>query len=211
MEQIWSEHYLGSQNLVCTHWCLDKGRLHPILQIKRRQLPITPAFAMTAHAAQGHTFSKGAIVDFNIGGSSSAMSSYVALTCAERRADLLIYRSFPRHLFNQGQKRGPELLRQVWRKKKEVDWKAIELQYMPRKTCPGCGMHKYEHAYGTSERAKKDDCGICFLCMERRTEEGRPFEFNSCFDWLPKASFKKHQCGVQSTHTRVCDRCLERR
>ena len=69
-------------------WYLDKGRLHPILQIKRRQLPLTPAFAMTAHAAQGQTFSKGAIVDLNIGGSSSAMSSYVALTRVERREDL---------------------------------------------------------------------------------------------------------------------------
>ena len=59
-------------------WFLDKGRLHPILQIKRQQLPPTQAFAMTAHAAQGQTFSKGAIVDLNIGGSRSAMSSYVA-------------------------------------------------------------------------------------------------------------------------------------
>ena len=71
-------------------WYLDKGRVHPVLQIKRRQLPLTPAFAMTAHAAQGQTFSKGAIVHLNIGGSSSAMSSYVALTRVERRNDLLI-------------------------------------------------------------------------------------------------------------------------
>ena len=56
-------------------WFLDKGRLHPQLKIRRRQLPLTPAFAMTAHAAQGQTFSKGAIVDLNIGGSSSTMSS----------------------------------------------------------------------------------------------------------------------------------------
>ena len=63
---------------------LDKGRLHPVLLIKRRQLPLTPAFAMTAHSAQGQTFSKGAIVDLNIGGSSSAMSSYVALTRVEQ-------------------------------------------------------------------------------------------------------------------------------
>ena len=73
---------------------LDKGRLHPVLHIKRRQLPLTLAFAMTAHAAQGQTFSKGAIVDPNIGGSSSAMSSYVALTRVERRNDLLIFDHF---------------------------------------------------------------------------------------------------------------------
>ena len=76
-------------------WFLDKGRLHPQLRIRRHQLPLTPAFAMTAHAAQGQTFSKGAIVDLNIGGRSSTMSSYVALTRVERREDLLIYRPFP--------------------------------------------------------------------------------------------------------------------
>ena len=69
-------------------WYLDTGRLHPVLQIKRQQLPLTPAFAMTAHAAQEQTFSKGAVVDLNIGGSSSAMSSYVALTRVVRREDL---------------------------------------------------------------------------------------------------------------------------
>ena len=94
-------------------WYLDKGRLHPVLKIKRRQLSLTPAFSTTAHAARGQTFSKGAIVDLNIGGNSSAMFSYVALTRVERRNDLLIFRPFPRHLFNQGQKQGPDLLFQV--------------------------------------------------------------------------------------------------
>ena len=55
---------------------------------------MTPAFAMTSHAAQGQTFSKGAIVDLCIGGSSSTMSSYVAITRVERREDLLICQPF---------------------------------------------------------------------------------------------------------------------
>ena len=62
---------------------------------------------MTAHAAQGQAFSQGAIVDLNIGESRSAMFSYVALTRAETRFHLFIYRPFSLHLFNQGQKRGP--------------------------------------------------------------------------------------------------------
>ena len=68
-------------------WYLDKGRQHPQLKIVRRQFPMTPAFAMTSHAAQGQTFSKGAIVDLCIGGRSSTMSSYVAITRVERRED----------------------------------------------------------------------------------------------------------------------------
>ena len=85
-------------------WYLDKGRLHPMLKLTRQQLPLMPAFAMTAHAAQGQTFSKGAIVDLNIGGSFNAMSSYVALTRVERREDLIIFRPFPLELFQNVQK-----------------------------------------------------------------------------------------------------------
>ena len=86
-----------------------------MLNIQRQQLPLTPAFPMTAQAAQGQTCSRGAIVDLNVGGSSSAMSSCVALTCVERHADLLLYRPFPIHLLNQWQTQGPELLLRVWR------------------------------------------------------------------------------------------------
>ena len=48
---------------ITREWYLDRGKLHPQLRIQRKQLPLMPAFAMTAHSAQGQTFSKGAIVD----------------------------------------------------------------------------------------------------------------------------------------------------
>ena len=57
------------------------------------------------------------------------MSSCVALTHVERRADLLIYRPFPIYLFYQGQAPGLELLLRVWRGG-HIDWKATECQYM---------------------------------------------------------------------------------
>ena len=107
-------------------WYLDKGRVHPQLKITRRQCPLAPAFGMTSHSAQGQTFSNGAIVDLCIGGSSSTMSSYVALTRVERRKDLLILRPFPLKLFQQGQKPGMELLLRTWRGDKDIDWPTIE-------------------------------------------------------------------------------------
>ena len=61
-------------------WFLDKGRMHPILKIRRRQLPLAPAFAMTSHASQGQTFQKGAIVDLCIGKGTNPLGSYVAIT-----------------------------------------------------------------------------------------------------------------------------------
>ena len=97
-------------------WFLDKGRPHPVLIISRRQIPLTPAFAMTTHAAQGQTCDKGAIMDLKIGGSSSTMSSYVAITHVERRKYLLIYGPSLRELFDKGQTTGLELLLKVWRR-----------------------------------------------------------------------------------------------
>ena len=69
-------------------WYLDSGRNYPMLKISRRQLPLAPAFAMTARACQGTTL-PAAIVDMQ-----SGRGSYVALTRTEMREDLLIYRPF---------------------------------------------------------------------------------------------------------------------
>ena len=38
-----------------SQWHLDKGRPHSVLKIIRHQVPLAPAFAITAHAAQGQT------------------------------------------------------------------------------------------------------------------------------------------------------------
>lgn len=129
-------------------------RRHPVLKINRRQLPLAPAFAITAHAAQGQTLKQGAIVDLRIGGSSSPMSSYVALTRVQRRQDLLIYRPFDIHKFNVGEKRGAALLLQLLRGE-PVDWAAIENEIMPSKRCNGCKFLCYKPAFALSQWNKK--------------------------------------------------------
>ena len=40
-------------------WKLDKGRKHAVLKVSRKQIPLTPAFAITAHASQGKTLPPG--------------------------------------------------------------------------------------------------------------------------------------------------------
>ena len=60
-------------------WFVDKGRAHPVLRIVRKQIPLAPAFAITAHAAQGQTMVNGAIVDLCIGQGSNPLGSYVAI------------------------------------------------------------------------------------------------------------------------------------
>ena len=110
-------------------WFLDKGRLHPVLKIRRYQLPLAPAFALTSHAAQGQTLKKGAIVDLCIGKGTNPLGSYVAMTRVTHRGKLLIYRPFQHELFAQGEKEGPRLLLQHLRGEKLIGNK------LKRNTC----------------------------------------------------------------------------
>ena len=191
-------------------WYLDKGHLHPMLKLTRNQLPLMPAFAMTAHAAQGQTFSNGAIVDLRLGGSSTAMASYVAITRVERREDLLIYRPFPRTLFMHGQKPGLKLLMHVWRGE-YINWDEIAEQHMPKKYCPGCYLFKLKPEYNLCEWNKDQERGNCKTCIARRTKEGSPYECNACCEWLCAEAFEIRQRDFRSTHTRICISCLETR
>ena len=90
------------------------------------------------------------------------------------------------------------------RRQSFVDWKAVELQYTPRKLCPGCQFIKYKHAYAKSERAKDSERGNCFLCVQEQAEQGQPFKCNTCLRWLPEESFSDNQRGFRSTPARVC-------
>ena len=92
----------------------DKGRAQSVLNITRRLLLLVLVFVMTSHAAQGQTFNHGAIVDLNLGGSSSAMPSCVAIARIERRCNLLIVRPVHREASAQGQQLGLQLLLNMW-------------------------------------------------------------------------------------------------
>ena len=165
---------------------------------------------MTAHAAQGQTFSNGAIVDLRLGGSSSAMASYVAITRVERREDLLIYRPFPISLFQNGQKPGLNLLMRVWRGE-DIDWGQIEKEHMPKKYCPACAIRKPRQEYFSYEWKKTEERGNCMKCIAWRIKMGAPFECNVCNQWLCGEAFEPHQRDYRSTHTRVCMGCKEKR
>ena len=124
---------------------------------------------MTTHAAQGQTCDKGAIVDLTIGGSSSTMTSSVAITRVERRNYLLIYRPFPRELFAQGQQPGLEFLLKVWRRE-HTDWKAIEKQLTPQQLCNRCGIVKYKDCYYQAQWDKPHKRGECKAFVALRKE-----------------------------------------
>ena len=60
-------------------WFLDGKRKKPQLRVSRRQLPLSPAFALTAHGAQGITAVNGAVVDIAMKKGDHQLTSYVAM------------------------------------------------------------------------------------------------------------------------------------
>ena len=118
-------------------WFLDAGRKHPSLAVTRKQLPLLPAFAMTAHQAQGQTLEAGVIADLNYKAISGAMTAYIAMTRVRNRKDLLILRAFEAELFQQGDQSFRKLLLQHWRSH-DVDWDAIVQRYIQTRVCCEC-------------------------------------------------------------------------
>ena len=105
-------------------WFLDGFRGHPVLAMKRTQILITQALAVTAHAAQGRTM--GAVIaDLEGGRGVSWMASYVAITRVRRREQLLIFWPFARAPYNEGEMPETKLLLQVMRGE-DVPWEKLE-------------------------------------------------------------------------------------
>ena len=146
-------------------WYLDSGRNYPMLKISRRQLPLAPAFAMTAYACQGTTL-PAAIVDMQ-----SGRGSYVALTRTETREDLLIYRPFDLDLFTQGEPDGPMLLLKTLRGE-YIDWAAIEAKHTPSHMCTGCGLRCFKEEFQPSQWVRKDCVHYCKGCVHAKIQAG---------------------------------------
>ncbi len=151
-------------------WYLDKGRQKPVLRIVRRQLPLAPAFAITAHSAQGQTL-RAAIIDLQIGKKTSPITSYVAPSRVKRREDVLILRPFHRRIFTGGPLAGASLLLRVFQGE-EVDWAAIEEARMPKRACGRCGLRQRKDGFLAAQWKKAEDQPTCKTC-QGKCEGGR--------------------------------------
>ena len=187
-------------------WFLDKSRKVPRLKISRQQLPLAPAFAITAHASQGQTLFA-AIVDLQIGSGTKPISSYVALTRVRELLDLLIYRAFDRHLFTKGCAEGPELLLKTLRGE-YVDWRAIEEKHTPSKRCVLCSYIVFKQDFPLGQWNRKDKLSCCKTCIEHRKQAGTPHECTSCHFWKSAQAFD-HQSLSPHCFRRICVDCLD--
>ena len=107
-----------------------------MLKIKRKQIPLTPAFAITAHSSQGKTM-RALFLNLNVDKRVDATMGAVGISRVRSRHDCLILRPFPLWLFQRGMPDGPKLLLQKLRGE-EVDLAAYAEGLNPHATCSHC-------------------------------------------------------------------------
>ena len=168
-------------------WHLDHRRKYPKVKISRRQLPLCPYFAITAHAAQGLTMREGAFADIAIRPGDDPLTCYVAVTRVEGRERLLIFRPFALAPFQRGDV-GRNLLLRVWRGE-AIDWEKIREEYMFEKACSECRERKEPRGYTAGQWKREEASCVCKECVGRHEQSGHPWQCCVCNNWLPTAAF----------------------
>ena len=192
-------------------WFLDSGRAKPQLAISRRQFPLVPAFASTAHAAQGQTLPQGVIADLQIGANGNPFTSYVAMTRVKDRQHLLIYRPFDAKPFQRGIGLGRDLLLRVWRQE-AVDWEAIRKVHIEEKPCSECFERKGKKAYTVGQWKRGDRDRVCKECVWHHARTGCPWQCSVCRTWAPEDAFAgTAQTNSFRSFSRVCATCRQRK
>ena len=115
-------------------WHLDKGRKRPLLRVVRRQFPLAPGFATTAHAEQGQTYAEEVVTDMQIGEGGDPLTAYIAVTRVKDRHGLHIYRPFEAAPYQKGRSIGRALLLQAWRGE-SIDWATLRARYREEEVC----------------------------------------------------------------------------
>ena len=136
-----------------------------MLAIKRKQIPLAPGLACTAHSAQGKT-KEAVIADLALGRGVSGIASYVAITRIKNREGLMIYRPFDIAPFTEGIPEGTALLLRKLRGE-ELDWAMIEERLILKKACTVCKMKGDKSKFTRSEfRKNTSEAGV--PCMHGR-------------------------------------------
>ena len=146
-------------------WYLDKGRKAKTLRASRTQLPLTPAYSMTAHSSQGKTL-RAVLLDLHVDKRVDPTIGTVATTRVRSREDVLIMRPFPKFLFQRGLvSEGPDLLLQKLAGQ-DIDWAAVREAHRPCAPCRECQqitpMDAYTHEQWELIRSNK--AGMCRTC-----------------------------------------------
>ena len=182
-------------------WYLDKGRRRPMLRVTRKQFPLAPGFAATAHAAQ-----EGVVMDMHIGEAGDPLTAYIALTRVRNRLGLFVYRPFPAMPFQKGPKTGRELLLRSWSGEK-LDWAALRAKYREERFCKECHEGKPASAFTAGRWKRTDAARVCKECIQRHVNTGEPWQRMACNAWKQEDTFPEKHASPQCTFYRVCKTC----
>ena len=188
-------------------WYLDRNRKHPMLRISRRQVPLAPAFALTAHTAQGMTLEEGVIADCDVPPGTNIITCYIAVTRVRQRSKLLISRPFAAAPFQQGLTGQRDLLLQCWRGN-PPDWAAVRERYNVTKRCSTCDIHKRTNAFTKPQWLAADTTRVCKECVRMFVEQNKPWRCAVCLNFQEIICFPKETKNPKKTWTRVCNSCV---
>ena len=186
-------------------WYLDKGRKRPVLRVTRKQFPLAPGFATTAHAAQGQTCKEGVVMDMHIVEAGDPLTAYIALTRVQDRHGLFVYRPFPAAPFQKVAK-VRELLLRFWGGEK-MDWSALRAKYRDERQCKECNESKPASAFTAGRWKRADAARVCKECIRRHVEAQQPWQCMTCAAWKQEDAFKAKHASPQATFYRICATC----
>ena len=185
-------------------WYLDKNRKNPKLRISRRQVPLAPAFALTAHTAQGMTLEEGVIADCDVPPGTNIITCYIAVTRVREREKLLISRPFPAAPFQQGLAGERDLLLQCWRGA-QPDWAAVRARYNVTKRCSSCDIQKRTNAFAKPQWRAEDATRVCKECVRSFLAQNKPWRCAVCLNFQEIACFPQEAKNPRKTWSRVCN------
>ena len=200
-------------------WYLDKKRKHKVLKVTRTQLPLTPAYAMTAHSSQGKTL-RAVFLDLSVDKMVDPTIGTVAATRVRSREDVLILRPFQPWLFQRPASDGPDLLLRKLRGE-EIDWAAWREAKRPCSTCARCREVLPMDCFHADQWdvVRANGAGLCKSCKlgipnpQRRKLEADSLQKYKCFgcNTLKIAdAFPRAQLQFEDAQTsRLCLKCVQ--
>ena len=187
-------------------WFLDQGRKRPVLRISRLQMPLAPAFALTAHSAQGMTLDDGVILDCVLPPGGNIITVYIAITRVRERAKLLIARPFPLADFQKGLRGARDLLLDCWRGQ-APDWDSIRARFNTTKKCVDCLQDKRKTFFTKPQWRACDKTRVCKECVAWHKDKKEPWRCSHCLQWQAAACFRDASKSNNATWTRICSAC----
>ena len=197
-------------------WYLDRRRERPVLAVKRRQLPLVPAFAVTAHGSQGKT-KPAVMVDLNVDKRTDSRFGTVVCSRVACREDVLILRPFPLWLYQRGASEGPQMLLRHLRGE-DIDWATYRETLMPVGSCQTCQQVRPMDAFSSQQwgKIRSNLPGVCLRCVhtdggattKRKVAAGAKFKCMACHLHKVEHAFPRAQLAQEDAAAkRQCLTC----